>query len=748
MKKFFIPLVLIVISVIFLAFSSKANDVNEEDKFIEDLLAKMTLEEKVGQMTQITLEVVTKEGEGRDPSKPLTMDIDKLRNALVDYKIGSIINTGGAANTVEAWQEIITTIQDVATKETNLKIPILYGIDAIHGASYTLGSTLFPQNITMAASRNLDLVKESAAITSYEIRASGIPWNFNPVLGLGRQPYWPRFWETFGEDSYLAAQLAENYVMGIQGDDPSNPVKAAACIKHYLGDSMPNNGRDRTPAWIPERVIRDILLPPYAAGVKAGALTVMVNSGENNGIPAHSDQFLITEILKGELQFKGFVVSDWEDIKRLHTRDRVAATPKEAVKMAVMAGLDMSMVPFDFSFATLLIELVNEGEVPLSRIDDAVKRILYVKHKLGLFDNPYPNKELINGFASDEFRKVNLKAAQEAITLLKNENSILPLSKDKKVLVTGPTSNQMMNLNGGWTITWQGNVESLYPKEKNTFLEAVQAEIGDDNVSFVQGVTINSEINIEEAVKAAENVDAIFACLGEDPYCETPGNITDLTLDEVQLKLVNELSKTGKPIVLVLYEGRPRGINKIVDKVDAILMGYLPGMEGADATVDIIYGEVNPSGKLPFSYPKTPMGFTTYDYKPLEKFDVNDYDPQWPFGFGLSYTSYEYADLSVTESAKIGESIEVSVKVTNTGKVAGKETVELYVTDLYGSVTRPVKQLKGFEKVYLESGESKVINFTLTSDHLSFHNRENKKVVEPGDFNVKIGNLIKSFTLN
>lgn len=750
MKKYskLILILIVSLSVVMFTGASQSKDSDKMNKFVNDLMSKMTLEEKVGQMTQITLEVVTKEGDNRDPKKPLTLDSGKLHEAIVKYKVGSIINTGGAANTVEAWHDIITTIQDVATKETDIGIPILYGIDAIHGANYTLGATLFPQNFAMAATRNRELVKESAAITSYEIRASGIPWNFNPVLGLGREPYWPRFWETFGEDPYLASELAIEYVNGIQGDDVSAPTKAAACVKHYLGDSVPKNGRDRTPAFIPEGYLRDFILPPYAAGVKAGALTVMVNSGENNGIPSHSDHYLLTEILKGELDFKGFIVSDWEDIKRLHTRDRVAETPKEAVRMAVMAGLDMSMVPYDYSFATLLLELVNEGQVPISRIDDAVKRILEVKYKLGLFTNPYPNNGLIKGFASEEFKKVNLTAAQEAVTLLKNNNSILPLSKEKKILVTGPTANKMMVLNGGWTITWQGNIEELYPVEKNTLLESVINKVGIENVIYVEGTTINEEVNIDKAVKAAENCDIIFASLGEDPYCESPGNINDLTLDEAQLKLVTELAKTGKPIVLILFEGRPRVINKIVDKVDAVIMGYLPGMEGADATADIIFGDVNPSGKLPFSYPKTPAGFTTYDYKPLEKYDVNDYDPQWTFGYGLSYTTFAYSDLSVIEQAGIDDEIDVAVTVQNTGKVGGKETVELYITDLYGSVSRPDQQLKGFEKIYLEPGELKVVNFKVTPEHLAFHNRENKKVVETGEFKVRVGSLIKSFTLN
>ncbi len=750
MKKFFTLMLIISLSLFSLAFFNQSNESKDAkmNSFIDDLMSKMTLEEKVGQMTQITLEVVTKEGNDRDPLKPLTIDSVKLRDAILNHKIGSIINTGGAANTIEAWHDIITKIQDVATKESRLGIPILYGIDAIHGVTYTKGSTLFPQNFAMAATRNRDLVKKSAEVTAYEMKASGIPWNFNPVLGLAREPYWPRFWETFGEDTYLASQMATQYVEGIQGDDPSASTKGAACIKHYLGYSVPKNGRDRTPAWIPERMLRDIFLPPFAAGVEAGALTVMVNSGEINGIPSHSDHHILTDILKNELEFDGFIVSDWEDIKRLHDRDRVAETPKEAVKMAVMAGMDMSMVPFDYSFADYLVELVDEGEVPEARIDDAVRRILQVKYKLGLFDNAYPNKDLMEDFASDESTQLNLTAAQEAITLLKNDNAVLPLSKETKVLVTGPTANKMMSLNGGWTLTWQGNNEALYPKEKNTFYEAVVSQIGEDNVAYIEGTTVNEDVNTDEAVQAANNADVIFVCLGEDPYCETPGNISDLTLDEAQLNLVEQLSTTGKPIVLVLFEGRPRVINRIVNKVDAVVMGYLPGMEGGDAMVDVIYGNVNPSGKLPFSYPKAPAGYTTYDYKPIEKFDVNDYEAQWPFGYGLSYTTFDYSDLNIETNGTLNDELLVTVKVRNSGEREGKEAVELYVTDFYGSVTRPNQQLQGFEKVNLKPGETKTVTFTITPDQLAFHNRENKKVVEPGEFGVRVANLTDKFTLN
>ena len=715
---------------------------------IDTLLSLMTLEEKVGQMTQVSLELLTKEGKKRIETEPLHLDIEKAREILIDYKVGSVINTGEAANSIEKWHEVITQLQDISLNESRIKIPLIYGIDAIHGVNYTLGATLFPQSISLAASRNRELVKKSAQITALEMRASGIPWNFNPVLGLAREPYWPRFWETFGEDTYLASELGKEYVLGIQGNDPSKPYSGGACVKHYLGYSIPNNGLDRTPAWIPERVIRDLLLPSFAAGLKAGALTVMVNSAEINGIPTHSDYHLLTEILKEELDFKGFVVSDWLDVKRLHTRDGIASTPKEAVKIAVMAGIDMSMVPLDVSFAVLLKELVEEGEVPISRINDAVRRILRVKFILGLFDNPYPNKNLIVEFATKESSEFNRKAAQESITLLKNENSILPLKKNSKILLTGPTANKLMYLNGGWSFVWQGDNEDLYPKEKNTLYESLLNSFGNENVNFIHGVDINNIIDIDEVVKAATDVDYIIACLGEEPYCETPGNIFDLTLPEPQLKLIEELSKTNKPIILLLFQGRPRVINKIVDKTDAIVLGLLPGLEGADAMVDILTGEVNPSGKLPFTYPKYPAGNTTYDHKPIEESEDVHYSPQWPFGFGMSYTSFEYSSLDISDAKTIDDSILVSVNVKNIGERQGKETVELYVRDIFGSVSRPVKQLKGFEKIDLQPGETKNVNFVLTPDQLSFHNRENIKVIEPGEFIISIKNLSKKILLN
>jgi beta-glucosidase len=714
---------------------------------IADLINKMTLEEKVGQMTQLDLSMVAQKRERG--SWETHTDPEKLRNVLLKYHVGSILNTNGMANSIESWNQIITDIQDVATKETRLKIPVIYGVDAIHGATYTKDATLFPQSIAMAATFNPELVYKSASVTALETRASGIPWNFNPVLDIGRNPLWSRLWETFGEDPYLASVMAHNYVKGIEGDNnEAVGEKMASCLKHYLGYGYPLNGRDRTPAWIPERILRDVFLPPFKAGIDAGALTVMANSSEINGIPVHSDYFLLTELLKGELGFKGFVVSDWEDIIRLHERDHVAETPEDAVRIAVMAGVDMSMVPYGFSFTEILLQLVKEGKVPVKRIDEAVARILYVKFRTGLFENPYPDKKLLKKFATEESGKLNLSAAQEAITLLKNDKNFLPLAKNKKVLVTGPTANLLSVLNGGWTITWQGRGENLYPAKKNTVLEAIEQKIGKENVAFSQGVEFEEEADIQQTVEKAQGADAVILCLGENTYCEMEGTITNLTLPSVQLKLARELLKTGKPVILVLIEGRPRVIKEIADSLDTIIMAYLPGMEGGQAVADIIYGDANPSGKLPFTYPRSTNGFVTYDRKFMENLDDKTYEEQFAFGHGLSYTTFEYSDLKLSsDEIKIDGSIDISVKVKNSGKLEGKEAVLLYGTDLYGSVSRPVKQLKRFKKINLKPGEEKEIQFTLTPEDFAFTGRNNKKVIETGTFNISVSKLSSEFKL-
>ena len=738
------------IFILFLAIALKPIDPpkksEEIDQRVKDLLAKMTLEEKVGQMTQVTLQVVSKVQGTRNQMHQL--DDAKLEEAIKKYHVGSILNVYDLAHSIEYWHEIINKIQNIATKETRLGIPVLYGIDAIHGTTYTKGGTLFPQAISMAATWNTDLEKEAGKITAYETRASGIPWNFYPVMDIGRQPLWPRLWETFGEDVYLASQMGKAYIEGAQGNDLNQSDKIATCLKHYVGYSFPINGLDRTPAWISERMLREYFLPTFEAGIKAGSPTIMVNSAEVDGIPGHANYHLLTEILRNELNFKGLVVSDWEDIKRLYTRDKVATSPKEAVKIAVMAGIDMSMVPTDFSFYDYLLELANEGAVPMWRIDEAVGRILKVKMQLGLFENPFPNIELAKHFACKEFTDANLEAARESIVLTKNENNILPLSKNLKVLVTGPTANMLSVLNGGWTITWQGNEETLYPQEKNTLLEAIQNKIGKDNVTYIEGTSFDKDINTKLAVAETKNADAVILCLGEPTYCETPGNIFDLTLNKAQLDLANKIVETGKPVILVMLEGRPRLITEIEPKMNAIVLGFLPGMEGGNAIADVLFGDYNPNGKLPITYPRYPNGITLYDYKPMEDFDGNGYNPLWQFGYGLSYTKFSYSNLKLSsDEIDPSDELTVTVDVKNDGKISGKEVVQLYLTDLYGSVSRPNKQLKGFQKVLLNPGETKTVSFKLNKDHFSFIGQDNKRIVEPGEFKLAVQNLTQTFRL-
>jgi len=716
---------------------------------VQNLLDQMTLEEKVGQMTQITLEVVSV-GEGPGIREPLMLDRKKLREIILDRGVGALFNVGTHAHSLESWNEIISEIQDVA-REGRLKIPVLYGIDAIHGATYTRGATLFPQSIGMASTWNPDLLRLASEITAVEVRASGIPWNFNPVLDSGRQPLWPRLWETFGEDALLTTAMGVAYVKGQEGDanDISAPDRVASCLKHYIGYGHPVSGKDRTPAWVPDHYLRQYILPPYIAAVAAGAHTVMVNSGDINGVPVHINRYLLTDLLRGELGFKGLIDSDYADIAKLYQNHRVAADNKDAVRMAVMAGIDMVMVPADFSFTDDLIALVREGKVPMSRIDEACGRILKLKYQLGLFDNPYPDKSLKARFATPEAAVINLRAAQESLVLLKNEGGILPLKKSAKILVTGPTANRLSVLNGGWTYTWQGNREDLLPKDKLTILKAIAAEAGANRVSFSLGSTYDSEADIAAAVKAAKKADVVVACLGEEPYCETPGNIGDLTLPQSQLDLVLALQKSGKPVVVVLLQGRPRIIRPIVDGARAILLAWLPGMEGGRAIADVLFGDANPSGRLPVTYPRSPNDLVLYDHLWTENTGgTNRFNPQWPFGFGLSYTTFAYSDLKLDKSsAARGEVITASVTVTNTGQVAGLETVQLYLSDLVASIAPPNKRLKGFRKIELAPGESKTVYFTLSGEEMSFIGLDGKPVIELGEFRVTVADLSSNFTL-
>jgi beta-glucosidase len=714
---------------------------------VRALLVQMTPEEKVGQMTQIDFSVVSVEN-GQDAEDPI--DHAKLENAIFHHHVGSILNTPSTPNNkaqpIEKWRRMTQTIRELGAK-TRLKIPVIYGIDAIHGATYTQNSVLFPQAISMAATFNPELSFKEGEIVAREVKASGLDWNFSPVMDIGRQPLWPRLWETYGEDVHLSSVLGTAFIKGHQGDDMAAADKAPTCLKHYVGYSYPLNGKDRSPAWIGERALREWFLPGFEAGVLAGAPTVMINSAEVDGIPGHANYHYLTEILRGEMGFKGFTVSDWEDIFRLYSRDKLAATPREAVKMAVMAGVDMSMVPFDFSFYDLLLDLVKSGEVPMTRVDEAVSRILRVKLQSGLFKRSQPDVPVAGNFATEEAVAVNRQAAREAIVLAKNDNRMLPLSKTASILVTGPTANLLSVMNGGWTMTWQGDAEQLYPKDHPTLLQALQSKTS-GKVTYVGGKSFADEINIEQAVNEARKHDLVILALGEKTYTETVGNIDSLALDPVQMQLARAIFEIGKPVVLVTFGGRPRIITEIADKAQAVVLGFLPGMEGGVAMADILFGDVNPSGKLPISYPRAINDITPYDHKPIEAFESNQYRPLYAFGHGLSYTSFETSGLKLAKSQiGKGENLDLTVKVKNTGQRVGKEAVLVYVNDVAASVSRPVKQLKAFKKVELQPGEQQTLEFTLTPQDLSFIGLNMQRVIEPGEFKVMVGNESASFVL-
>ncbi len=724
--------------------------VNPTDKKINDLLAKMTLEEKVGQMTQVTLGVVGTKVDGE-------LDAVALKKAVTDYKVGSILNVTNHALTVVQWHKLLTEIADEASK-TRLKIPVIYGLDGIHGQTYTLESTLFPQNIGMAASRNMELAKAITKVAAKELRASGVRWNFAPVLDIGRQLLWSRFPETYGEDVFIGKTMGAAVIKAYEEDGLKSATAVASCMKHYLGYSASRTGKDRTPVYMPEIEMREYYLPQFREAVKAGASTVMINSSEINGVPVHASKYLLTDILRKELGFEGLIVTDWEDIKRVHDRHNIAATPREAVALCVNAGIDMSMVPSDFSFYDLLIEAVKQKEVPMSRIDDAVKRILVLKYKLGLFDNPYPEKEAIANFGKPEYQQLALDAAHEAMTLLKNETNTLPLSKNAKVLVAGPAAQSISALNGCWSYTWQGKEEQWYPADSKTILQTITAKLGAANVVTTTGKGFDNPLNYDAAAltTAAANVDAIILCLGENAYAESPGNIADLALDENQVALAKAAAATGKPVILVLTEGRPRFITAIEPQMKGILMAYWSGKKSGEAIADVLFGDYNPNGKLPFSYPRSMGEIVMYDRKPTEEIrevfndDIHTgYNPLFEFGHGLSYTSFEYSDIKLsTAQLKGNANLAITVKVKNTGARDGKHTVELYSRDMYASITPNMKRLRAFQKIDLEAGETKTVSFSINKDDLAFVNEQLKTITEPGDFKVMIGNLSAGFHYN
>ena len=754
--------------VLFFIVSSQKSNFSEKEKFIENLISQMTLEEKVGQMTQINVTVIAKGPNRFSSSTPMEIDDNRANKALVEYKVGSVLNTiNNTAQKPSVWFKNISKIQEISMNNNRLKIPVIYGIDAIHGTTYTDGATMFPQQITTAASWNPENAYNMAQVCAYETRASSIPWNFSPVLDLGLDPRFPRQFETFGEDPLLAERFGVEMIKGYQGldNDVSNKYSVAACMKHFVGYHATISGKDRTPAYIPENVLTEFHIEAFKKAIDAGAKTVMINSGLINGIPVHADYNLLINVLRKKLDFQGVILTDWEDIRKLHDRDKVAKSQKEAVKIAINAGIDMSMVPYEYEqFFNDLVQLVDEGEVSMDRIDDAVKRILTLKYELDLFKNPVTDYKDYTDFGSKKHHQLAYKAASESITLLKNSDNILPLKGKPKILVAGPNGNNMRTLNGAWSYSWQGELTDRFAGDFNTIFEGLQNNFGKSNVKYVSGVSYKEngnyydmvEDNINNAVREARNSDYIVLCLGENTYTEKPGDLNDLNLHKLQVKLAKKLAETGKPIILILNLGRPRLISDIEPLMSAVVNVYLPGNFGGDALSDILSGKVNPSGKLPYTYPAYPNSLIPYYYKPSEVQNnsqgaynyVGEVNNLYNFGFGLSYSEFEYSDLKINkEQFNINDSIKISVNVKNLSKIDGLETIQLYSSDLYASITPDIKRLRDFKKVKVKAGEKKTITFNLPVSELAFVNSENEFVVEPGRFNLSIDNLSKEISV-
>ena len=713
----------------------------------DSVLSLMNLDEKIGQMTQITINYMLEKKEDGKPVLPFRLVPDSVKSVVTQHLSGSVFGCARRAFTLKQWRQFVKEIQ-TATKNTRLKIPVIYGVDAIHGTTFTAGAVLYPQEIGQAATWNPQLVEKIGEATAYDCRATGVPWNFSPVLGLGRNPLWSRFFETYGEDELLTETMGTAIINGYQGNDEKIDGKhVAACMKHYLGYSFPLSGKDRTQAWIPELMLREYFLPPFRKAVESGALSLMVNSGEVNGTPLHASHYWLTDVLRDELGFKGVVVTDFMDIILLHKNHHIASSYKEAVEKAINAGVDMSMVPADFHFQRYLKELVNEGKVPVSRIDESVKRILTLKFKLGLFEKPVPDFDNYADYNSRKHMELGRKAAEESITLLKNENGILPLKENMKVLVCGPTADSLKYLNGPWSFSWQGKKEEYYPQRKNTIREAMEI-VGGQNVAYCQAADLDGLTDIDKAVSKAAMSDVIVACVGEEHSVEELGNINEYRLPGKQYEMVKRLAATGKPLVLVITAGRPEIITAVEPLCDAVIMCYLPGTEGGDALARIVYGKVNPSGKLPFTWPAFPATISTYDHKYTdENIDGKQapYQPLYEFGYGLSYTDFEYINPEINDSLfSPDDTIYVKITVKNTGKMPGKEVVQLYASDLYASVTPPVKRLRAFDKISLLPDEEKTVKFRLPVRNLGFIGNDLVEVVEPGVFVLQIGKFRKS----
>lgn len=755
MKQFFL-----LVSISF-CFLTKAQSDEQLLNRAKSIVKKMTIDEQIAQTCQVTLDALLKTNANGEVIQPIEIDENKVQKLICEQEIGSVLNVSTHTLTLAEWNTILTKIhQPYSDGKTNS--PVLYGVDAIHGANYVVGGTLFPQEIGLAATWNRNLALKMGEITAYETRTSGVPWNFSPVLDLGRQPLWSRFFETLGEDPYLASQLGAELVKGYQGNDPSSSEKVAACMKHFVGYSLPRSGRDRTPSWIPERIMKELYLPSFKAAVKAGALTVMINSGDVNGVPGHINKKLITDILKKEWGFKGFAVSDWEDIRMLHTVHKVAASQKEAIIMAINAGLDMSMVPYNGpheEYMRLFKEAVVEKKIDIKRLNDAATRIIYVKLKLGLFQQQlFPVKDYTK-FASADFKQEAKNAVLESITLLKNEKNLLPLKSNEKVLLVGEAASNLIFQNGAWTHTWQGDDTSFNTKGVPTFKTALETQLG-NNLIYKKGydLSLNGNweksdlVDLQSVLEAAKNVDKIIVCLGEMPATEKLGDIKSLTIDAAQNELVKALRATGKPVITVLMFGKPRIVREIEANSDAVLMAYLPGDWGGEALAEIILGKAVPSGKLPFTYPRYDGVIEYYDYVNSEsktnKAAGLAIDPQWPFGFGLSYTQFEYQNLTLSKnSMRANDSIIATVTLKNTGVLKGKEVLQWYITDEYASITPANKKLKGFDKIELNPGEAIKASFVITPEMLSFYDVNANKTIEKGTFTIQVGNQVAKFSL-
>lgn len=755
--------ILLSISMLALAYTASANVpvIKSDPKIeaqVEQTLKKLTLEEKIGQM----MELVTDLFGANDKNGVFYIDEHKTDSILSRYKIGSILNAPNTcAPTAKQWEKYIGQIQKISMKR--IGIPCVFGLDQNHGSTYTQDGTLFPQNINVAATFNREIARRSAEATAYETRAVSVPWTYSPTVDLGRDARWPRIWENFGEDCYLSSEMGKAMVYGFQGEDPNNidQYHIATSMKHFMGYGVPWTGKDRTPAYISPADLREKHFAPFLAGLQAGALTVMVNSASVNGMPMHANKDILTGWLKEETGWDGVLITDWADINNLYTREMVAKNKKDALRIAINAGIDMIMEPYSCDACGYLVELVKEGKIPMSRIDDACRRVLRMKYRLDLFKNPTQKLKNYPKFGGKEFAKLALEGATESMVLLKNEGNILPLQHGKKILLTGPNANQMRCLDGGWSYTWQGHRADEFAGKYNTIYEAFCNEYGKENVILNQGVTYNekgkyweeNEPQILGAVAAAKDADVIVACIGENSYTETPGNLTDLWLSENQRNLVKALAQTGKPVILVLNEGRPRLIADIEPLAQGIINILIPGNMGGDALANLVSGKSNFSGKMPYTYPKEINSLANYDFKKSEEVGTMEgaYDynakitQQWGFGYGLSYTSYKYSNLKVSKSDfRHGDIIKVSVDVKNTGKVAGKESVLLFSSDLVASMVPDGRRLRAFDKVELQPGETKTVTFELKADDLAFVGWDGKWRLEEGDFKLMIADQTAS----